>query len=99
MVVGSCYFHLLVFGMSKNDGQKPQHLLLGGVAAAAAGSVSGGRTNNNGFIPSFRTLSGYLKIVSSGASTVARSAASSFASSILDKGDAADCDRVCMSEF
>ncbi|KAL2593194.1 hypothetical protein GLYMA_12G136000v4 [Glycine max] len=85
--------------MSKNDGQKPQHLLLGGVAAAAAGSGSGGRTNNNGFIPSFRTLSGYLKIVSSGASTVARSAASSFASSILDKVDAADCDRVIWAGF
>ncbi|OIW03164.1 hypothetical protein TanjilG_11801 [Lupinus angustifolius] len=61
----------------KNDGQKQQQLLHQG--------SSGGRTN--GFIPnSFRTISSYLRIVSSGASTVARSAAS-VASSIVDKDD------------
>ncbi|KHN47845.1 Breast carcinoma-amplified sequence 3 like [Glycine soja] len=81
--------------MGKNDGKKQQHLLLGGVAAGG----SGGRTNINGFIPSFHTLSGYLKIVSSGASTVARSAAASFASSILDKDDDADRDRVIWAGF
>jgi len=88
-------FISLVLGMSRNDGQKQQHLLHGGVAAG-----SGGKTNSNGFIPSsFRTFSVYLKIVSSGASTVARSAAASFASSILDKHGDADRDRVCMSEL
>ncbi|TKY66705.1 Autophagy-related protein 18f [Spatholobus suberectus] len=92
-------FISLIFGMSRNDGQKQQHLLHGG-GVAAAGSDSGRRTNSNGFIPSsFRTLSGYLKIVSSGASTVARSAAASFASSILDKNDDADCNRVIWAGF
>lgn len=91
-------FISLVLGMSRNDGQKQQHLLHGGVAAA--GSGSGRRTNSNGFIPgSFRTLSGYLKIVSSGASTAARSAAASFSSSVLDKDDNADRDRVIWAGF
>ncbi|ESW04971.1 hypothetical protein PHAVU_011G140900 [Phaseolus vulgaris] len=88
-------FISLVLGMSRNDGQKQRHLLHGGVAAG-----TGGKTNSNGFIPgSFRTFSGYLKIVSSGASTVARSAAASFASSILDKHDVADRDRVIWAGF
>ncbi|KAL2327965.1 hypothetical protein Fmac_021392 [Flemingia macrophylla] len=87
-------FISLVFGMSRNDGQKQRHLLDEGVAAG------GGRGNSNGFIPSsFRTLSGYMKIVSSGASTVARSAAASFASSILDKNGAADPDQVIWAGF
>lgn len=74
----------LVMGM-KNDGQKQQVLHQG----------VGGRTN--GFIPSsFRAISSYLRIVSSGASTVARSAAS-VASSIVDRDDDADHDQVCVS--
>lgn len=51
-----------------------------------------GRTN--GLIPnSFRAISSYLRIVSSGASTVARSAAS-VASSIVDRDGDADHDQV-----
>ena len=51
-----------------------------------------GRTN--GFIPtSFRTISGYLRIVSSGASTVA-STVRSAASSIVDRDDDASHDQV-----
>ncbi|KAK4803797.1 hypothetical protein SAY86_003614 [Trapa natans] len=47
----------------------------------------------NGFIPSsFRAISSYLRIVSSGASTVARSAAS-MASSIVDRDDNNACDQ------
>ncbi|RDX72115.1 Autophagy-related protein 18f, partial [Mucuna pruriens] len=81
----------LVVGMGRNDDQNQLHLLHGG-GAAAAGSDSGDRTNNNnntnGFIPnSFHTLSGYLKKVSSGASTAARSVAASFASPVLDNTD------------
>lgn len=71
----------LVLGMRNDGGQKQQ----GGVPRP-------GRTN--GFIPSsFRAISSYLKIVSSGASTVARSAAS-VASSIVDKDDDASRDQV-----
>lgn len=78
----------LVMGM-KNDGQK-QQLVHQGVGV-------GGRTN--GFIPSsFRAISSYLRIVSSGASTVARSAAS-VASSIVDRDDDADHDQVCGISF
>lgn len=51
-----------------------------------------GRTN--GFIPtSFRAISGYLRIVSSGASTVA-STVRSAASSIVDRDDDASHDQV-----
>lgn len=75
----------LVMGM-RNDAQKQQLLHQGN---------GGGRTN--GFIPSsFRALSSYLRIVSSGASTVARSAAS-VASSIVERDDDPDHDQVCVS--
>ncbi|KOM49943.1 hypothetical protein LR48_Vigan08g077000 [Vigna angularis] len=85
--------------MSRNDDQKQQHLLHGGVAAGSGGKTNS-KNNRNGFIPStFRTFSGYLKIVSSGASTVARSAAASFASSILDKHGDTDRDRVIWAGF
>lgn len=63
------------FRMRKNDGQK----------TCGDNSPRSGRVN--GFIPSpFRAISSYLRIVSSGASTVARSAAS-VASSIVDRDD------------
>lgn len=71
----------LVPGM-RNDGQKQQQ----------GGAPRPGRPN--GFIPSsFRAISSYLRIVSSGASTVARSAAS-VASSIVDRDDDANHDQV-----
>ena len=55
------------------------------------GRVNG---NKNGFLPSsFRAISSYLRIVSSGASTVARSAAS-VAQSIVDRDDDANHDQV-----
>ncbi|XP_027340566.1 autophagy-related protein 18f isoform X1 [Abrus precatorius] len=77
----------LVMGM-RNDAQKQQLLHQGN---------NGGRTN--GFIPSsFRALSSYLRIVSSGASTVARSAAS-VASSIVDRDDDPDHDQVIWAGF
>lgn len=83
-----------VMGM-RNDGQKQQLLQQGGVGIGVVGG--GGRTN--GFLPtSFRAISSYLRIVSSGASTVARSAAS-VASSIVDRDDVADHDQVCESRF
>ncbi|MCL7036059.1 hypothetical protein MKW94_006816 [Papaver nudicaule] len=58
----------------------------------------------NGFLPtSFRTLSGYLRTVSSGASSVAssvRSAGASVASSLVDKdGGDANCDQVLWAGF
>ncbi|OVA11168.1 WD40 repeat [Macleaya cordata] len=57
----------------------------------------------NGFIPtSFRTLSGYLRTVSSGASSVAssvRSAGASVASSIVDRDGDASCDQVLWAGF
>jgi len=78
----------------RNDGQKQQLLQQGGGVGVG---VVGGRTN--GFLPtSFRAISSYLRIVSSGASTVARSAAS-VASSIVDRDDVADHDQVCESRF
>lgn len=78
----------LVMGM-RNDSQKQQMLHQG---VGGGGGV--GRTN--GFIPSsFRAISSYLRIVSSGASTVARSAAS-VASSVVDRDDDADHDQVCV---
>ncbi|KAL2331571.1 hypothetical protein Fmac_019152 [Flemingia macrophylla] len=78
----------LVMGM-RNDAQKQQVL--------HQGNNGGGRTN--GFIPSsFRALSSYLRIVSSGASTVARSAAS-VASSIVERDDDPDHDQVIWAGF
>ncbi|RDX93173.1 Autophagy-related protein 18f, partial [Mucuna pruriens] len=72
----------LAMGM-RNDAQKQQLL--------HQGNGGGGKTN--GFIPSsFRALSSYLRIVSSGASTVARSAAS-VASSIVERDDDPDHDQ------
>ncbi|EEF39532.1 breast carcinoma amplified sequence, putative [Ricinus communis] len=54
---------------------------------------------NNGFLPSsFRAISSYLRIVSSGASTVARSAAS-VAQSIVDRDDDASNDQVHWAGF
>ncbi|CAK7338346.1 unnamed protein product [Dovyalis caffra] len=58
-----------------------------------------GSNNHNGFFPSsFRAISSYLRIVSSGASTVARSAAS-VAQSIVDKDDDANHDQVRWAGF
>ncbi|KAK7324650.1 hypothetical protein VNO77_28379 [Canavalia gladiata] len=72
----------------RNDAQKQQLLHQGN---------NGAKTN--GFIPSsFRALSSYLRIVSSGASTVARSAAS-VASSIVDRDDDPDHDQVIWAGF
>ncbi|KAL4566836.1 hypothetical protein LXL04_030961 [Taraxacum kok-saghyz] len=67
------------------------------------GGGGGGRiASNNGFIPSsFRSLSSYLRIVSSGASTVAstvRSAASA-ASTIVDRDNDAVPDQVLWAGF
>jgi len=64
------------------------------------GGGGGGKIgSNNGFIPSsFRSLSSYLRIVSSGASTVAstvRSAASA-ASTIVDRDNDAVPDQVSL---
>ncbi|KAI4333805.1 hypothetical protein L6164_018567 [Bauhinia variegata] len=79
-------FVSLILGM-RNDSQKQQQ----------GGAPRSGRTN--GFIPSsFRAISSYLRIVSSGASTVARSAAS-VASSIVDRDDDADHDQVIWAGF
>lgn len=76
----------LLLGMRNDGGQKQQ----GGVPRPA-------RTNN--FIPnSFRAISSYLRIVSSGASTVARSAAS-VASSIVDRDDDTNHDQVGVAVF
>ncbi|XP_054815071.1 autophagy-related protein 18f-like isoform X1 [Prosopis cineraria] len=70
-----------------NDDQKPQQ----------AGGVRSGRTN--GFFPSsLRAISSYLRVVSSGASNVARSAAS-VASSIVDRDDDANSDQVIWAGF
>ncbi|KAK7272451.1 hypothetical protein RJT34_29056 [Clitoria ternatea] len=79
----------LAMGM-RNDAQKQQ-------VVHHQGNNGGGR--NNGFIPSsFRALSSYLRIVSSGASTVARSAAS-VASSIVDRDDDPDHEQVIWAGF
>ncbi|KAK6934390.1 BCAS3 domain [Dillenia turbinata] len=55
----------------------------------------------NGFMPSFRTISSYLRIVSSGASSVASSvrSAASVASSIVDKEDGSFHDQVLWAGF
>ncbi|KAI6690505.1 hypothetical protein NL676_027333 [Syzygium grande] len=75
------------FRMRKNDGQK----------TCGDNSPRSGRVN--GFIPSsFRAISSYLRIVSSGASTVARSAAS-VASSIVDRDDDSGHDMVLWAGF
>ncbi|KAM4103014.1 hypothetical protein ACJW30_06G047100 [Castanea mollissima] len=76
----------LVLGM-RNDGQKQQQ----------GGMPRPGRPS--GFLPSsFRAISSYLRIVSSGASTVARSAAS-VASSIVDRDDDVNHDQVNWAGF
>ncbi|PON61475.1 Breast carcinoma amplified sequence [Parasponia andersonii] len=60
----------------------------------------GGGGRSNGFIPSsFRAISSYWRIVSSGASTVAKSAAASVASSIVDRDDDASHDQVNWAGF
>ncbi|KAF5190150.1 Autophagy 18 f isoform [Thalictrum thalictroides] len=75
----------------RNDVQKPQ---IGGVPRLG---------RSNGIIPSsFRSLSGYLRTVSSGASSVAstvRSAGASVASSIVDKIEDASSDQVQWAGF
>ncbi|CAN6560791.1 unnamed protein product [Malus baccata var. baccata] len=77
----------LVLGMRNDGGQKQQR---GGVPRPA---------RSNSFIPnSFRAISSYLRIVSSGASTVARSAAS-VASSIVDRDDDTNHDQVNWAGF
>ncbi|XP_015898152.2 autophagy-related protein 18f [Ziziphus jujuba] len=77
----------LVLGMRNDGGQKQQQ---GGVPRPGKA---------NGFLPtSFRALSSYLRIVSNGASTVARSAAS-VASSIVDRDDEASHDQVNWAGF
>ncbi|KAI4322827.1 hypothetical protein L6164_022483 [Bauhinia variegata] len=79
-------FESLIMGM-RNDGQQQQQ----------GSAPRSGRTS--GFFPSsFRAISSYLRIVSSGASTVARSAAS-VASSIVDRDDDADHDQVIWAGF
>ncbi|KAF8414077.1 hypothetical protein HHK36_002076 [Tetracentron sinense] len=73
----------------RNDVQKSQ----GGVPRSG---------RSNGFIPSLRTISSYLRIVSSGASSVAstvRSAGASVASSIVDRDDDAGRDQVLWAGF
>ncbi|XP_043688630.1 autophagy-related protein 18f-like isoform X2 [Telopea speciosissima] len=74
----------------RNDDQKPQ-----GVVQRSGRS--------NGFIPnSFRTISSYWRIVSSGASTVAssvRSAGASVASSIVDRDEDGSRDQVQWAGF
>ncbi|XP_030519300.1 autophagy-related protein 18f [Rhodamnia argentea] len=75
-------------GMRNNDGQKTR-----GDHSPRSGRV-------NGFIPSsFRAISSYLRIVSSGASTVARSAAASVASSIVDRDGDSGHDQVLWAGF
>uniref|UniRef100_A0A5B7B4D3 Putative autophagy-related protein 18f isoform X1 n=1 Tax=Davidia involucrata TaxID=16924 RepID=A0A5B7B4D3_DAVIN len=72
----------------RNDGKKPQGVM-----------PRPGRAN--GFIPTFRALSSYLRIVSSGASTVAstvRSAASA-ATAIVDRDNAVSHDQVQWAGF
>ncbi|KAM1343275.1 hypothetical protein PS2_007413 [Malus domestica] len=77
----------LVLGMRNDGGQKQQQ---GGVPRPA---------RSNSFIPnSFRAISSYLRIVSSGASTVARSAAS-VASSIVERDDGTNHDQVNWAGF
>ncbi|KAL7143214.1 hypothetical protein ABFS83_08G176500 [Erythranthe nasuta] len=81
----------------RNDGQKSGD----GGGGAMVPRSSGGR-GNNGIIPnSFKTLSSYLKIVSSGASTVAstvRSAASA-ASAIVERDGESSHDQVTWAGF
>lgn len=81
---------VLLLAMRSDGGSKHQQQQQGGVPRSARA---------NGFIPSsFRALSSYLRIVSSGASTVARSAAS-VASSIVDRDDDAGQDQVNWAGF
>lgn len=87
--------------MRNNEVQKP----LGGVVPTSSSTSSSrsGRSGNHGFLPtSFRSLSGYLRTVSSGASSVAssvRSAGASVASSIADKIDDSSSDQVQWAGF
>ncbi|XP_021758792.1 autophagy-related protein 18f-like [Chenopodium quinoa] len=75
----------------RNEGRKAR----GGVAAAASSS---GRPN--GIIPSsFRALSSYLRIVSSGASTVASTVRSAASSIVVDRDDDARHDQVLWAGF
>ncbi|KAF7833879.1 autophagy-related protein 18f-like [Senna tora] len=81
-------FISLVLGMRKDDQKQHQ----GGAAIPRSGRT-------NGLIPSsFRAISSYLRIVSSGASNVARSAAS-VASSIVDRDGDTDHDQVIWAGF
>ncbi|KAG6423811.1 hypothetical protein SASPL_114214 [Salvia splendens] len=74
-----CFRWLFLLGM-RNDSQK----------SGDGGSVVPRGRVNNGLLPNFRTFSSYLKIVSSGASTVAstvRSAASAASAIVERDGD------------
>ncbi|KNA08340.1 hypothetical protein SOVF_163470 isoform B [Spinacia oleracea] len=76
----------------RNEGKKSR----GGVAAAT--SSSPGRTN--GFIPSsFRAISSYMRIVSSGASTVASTVRSAASSIVVDRDHDSRCDQVLWAGF
>ncbi|KAG9159585.1 hypothetical protein Leryth_013567 [Lithospermum erythrorhizon] len=81
-----------------SSGQKLQKQMV--VKEGNNGSVArAGRGNNNGLIPSsFRTLSGYLRVLSSGASTVVRSAASA-ASAIVERESESSHDQVHWAGF
>ncbi|KAL3508537.1 hypothetical protein ACH5RR_027938 [Cinchona calisaya] len=79
----------------RNDGQKP---VQGGGGSGGAGRSSGG----GGFIPtSFKAFSSYLKIVSSGASSVASSvrSAASAASAIVERDSESTHDQVQFAAF
>ncbi|XP_058072716.1 autophagy-related protein 18f-like isoform X2 [Magnolia sinica] len=84
------FFFFGDMGMT-NDGPRSQS---GGPKSAA---------RSNGFFPSsFRAISGYLRVVSSGASSVAstvRSAGVSVASSIVDRGEEVGRDQVQWAAF
>ncbi|KAI4374756.1 hypothetical protein MLD38_012713 [Melastoma candidum] len=83
-------------GMRNNDGQR-QSFSNGGGGGTSPMPRSAGRTN--GLIPSsFRAISSYWRVVSSGASTVARSAAN-VASSIVDKEEVPSHDQVLWAGF
>lgn len=75
-------FLTLILGM-RNDGTLKQQ-----------GTVARSGRAHEFLSTSFRAFSSYMKIVSAGASTVARSAAS-VASSLVDKDDEANASQVC----
>ncbi|KAF5728368.1 autophagy-related protein 18f [Tripterygium wilfordii] len=85
-----CTLIAWALGVMRNssDAQKQ----LGGAVVPRPGRAG------NGIIPKFRAISSYLRIVSSGASTVAKSAASA-AASIVDKIDDANHDQVLWAGF